>query len=606
MFPEGTRRLKGLRKRHEARWHTGAARIALEAGVPLVPGRHHRHRPPQPARPAPRRLWPADPDWTTSSSPDLRGGRARSRPTGCARRSRRSRRRLVDERDRCSPSTATRSRIARSTRCRARSAAPAGGRGTCSTASPRCCSGSGRRSARARCRRLGHAHRSDLPTRGDRRLPGGPRVRPCAARAARPAPDLLAGHRDRLRQGAGYEADDFLAAAVAAERERGGTVLVATSDRDAFQLVGRRRHDPAADPRRQRARAHRPGRGAGALRRRARAGARLHRAPRRPVGQDPGARGVGAKTAASLLAAARDRSTRCSRPAGSRRRPTRSASTGTSRRSTRRRRSRRSRTREPDWAAGGRGRAGAGARAARRASRGGGIELISHPALARLHPTTGRHPERERAARRAARGARRRARGAPATRDADRARPRRPPTSSWSRRSTTRPGSTATRSLARRPGRRPSSPRAVRSRRSSEAASRSPARPGTTRSPTARWASASSATSRSPRATRRTSSGSSASRSSTGTCTTGTGPRRSSAATTVLVRLAAPVAVLPGYRWSRHERRVDAERPAGGRRGRRRVPRGVRRARRAGRAGLRPELVLVSAGSTRTRRTRSR
>ena len=37
MFPEGTRRKKGLRKRHEARWHSGAARIALEAGVPLVP-----------------------------------------------------------------------------------------------------------------------------------------------------------------------------------------------------------------------------------------------------------------------------------------------------------------------------------------------------------------------------------------------------------------------------------------------------------------------------------------------------------------------------------------------------------------------------------------
>jgi 1-acyl-sn-glycerol-3-phosphate acyltransferase len=37
MFPEGTRRRKGLRKKHEARWRTGAARIALEAGVPLVP-----------------------------------------------------------------------------------------------------------------------------------------------------------------------------------------------------------------------------------------------------------------------------------------------------------------------------------------------------------------------------------------------------------------------------------------------------------------------------------------------------------------------------------------------------------------------------------------
>jgi len=37
MFPEGTRRRKGLRKRFEAQAHTGAARIAIEAGVPLVP-----------------------------------------------------------------------------------------------------------------------------------------------------------------------------------------------------------------------------------------------------------------------------------------------------------------------------------------------------------------------------------------------------------------------------------------------------------------------------------------------------------------------------------------------------------------------------------------
>ena len=37
MFPEGTRRKKGLRKRREARAHTGAARIAIAAGSPLVP-----------------------------------------------------------------------------------------------------------------------------------------------------------------------------------------------------------------------------------------------------------------------------------------------------------------------------------------------------------------------------------------------------------------------------------------------------------------------------------------------------------------------------------------------------------------------------------------
>jgi 1-acyl-sn-glycerol-3-phosphate acyltransferase len=37
MFPEGTRLKKGLRKRFEARPHTGAARIAHEAEAPLVP-----------------------------------------------------------------------------------------------------------------------------------------------------------------------------------------------------------------------------------------------------------------------------------------------------------------------------------------------------------------------------------------------------------------------------------------------------------------------------------------------------------------------------------------------------------------------------------------
>jgi 1-acyl-sn-glycerol-3-phosphate acyltransferase len=37
MFPHGTRQRKGLVKKYQPRSHTGAARIALEAGVPLVP-----------------------------------------------------------------------------------------------------------------------------------------------------------------------------------------------------------------------------------------------------------------------------------------------------------------------------------------------------------------------------------------------------------------------------------------------------------------------------------------------------------------------------------------------------------------------------------------
>jgi exodeoxyribonuclease-3 len=41
-------------------------------------------------------------------------------------------------------------------------------------------------------------------------------------------------------KGAGYEADDFLAGAVAAEERRGGTALVASGDRDTFQLASDR------------------------------------------------------------------------------------------------------------------------------------------------------------------------------------------------------------------------------------------------------------------------------------------------------------------------------------------------------------------------------
>jgi len=37
MFPEGTRRRRGLVKKWQPRAHTGAARIALDAGVPLIP-----------------------------------------------------------------------------------------------------------------------------------------------------------------------------------------------------------------------------------------------------------------------------------------------------------------------------------------------------------------------------------------------------------------------------------------------------------------------------------------------------------------------------------------------------------------------------------------
>ena len=50
-------------------------------------------------------------------------------------------------------------------------------------------------------------------------------------------PGLVASMGFAYAKEAGYEADDFLAAAAAHEEAAGGTALVATSDRDAFQLV---------------------------------------------------------------------------------------------------------------------------------------------------------------------------------------------------------------------------------------------------------------------------------------------------------------------------------------------------------------------------------
>jgi DNA polymerase-1 len=53
-------------------------------------------------------------------------------------------------------------------------------------------------------------------------------------------PELVAACGFANAKAAGYEADDFLAAAAAAEEGRGGHVLVASGDRDAYQLASDR------------------------------------------------------------------------------------------------------------------------------------------------------------------------------------------------------------------------------------------------------------------------------------------------------------------------------------------------------------------------------
>ena len=100
----------------------------------------------------------------------------------------------------------------------------------------------------------------------------------------------------------GYEADDFLAAAVASEEKRKGQTLVATSDRDAFQLAS------------ERTTILQPVKGVSELARigpaevRERYGVEPEQVPDfialrgDPSDKLPGATGVGPKTAASLLA----------------------------------------------------------------------------------------------------------------------------------------------------------------------------------------------------------------------------------------------------------------------------------------------------------------
>jgi DNA polymerase-1 len=53
-------------------------------------------------------------------------------------------------------------------------------------------------------------------------------------------PQLVAACGFAYAKAAGYEADDFLAAAVAEEGRRSGTAIVASGDRDAFQLASDR------------------------------------------------------------------------------------------------------------------------------------------------------------------------------------------------------------------------------------------------------------------------------------------------------------------------------------------------------------------------------
>jgi DNA polymerase I len=115
-------------------------------------------------------------------------------------------------------------------------------------------------------------------------------------------PELVAALGFTVAKAPGYEADDFLAAAVAQEESRNGRTLVATSDRDAFQLVSKLTT------------VLQPVKGVSELARigpaevRERYGVEPKQVPDfialrgDPSDKLPGARGIGPKTAASILA----------------------------------------------------------------------------------------------------------------------------------------------------------------------------------------------------------------------------------------------------------------------------------------------------------------
>jgi DNA polymerase-1 len=113
-------------------------------------------------------------------------------------------------------------------------------------------------------------------------------------------PDFVAACGFVSGKAAGFEADDFLATAVAGEEGRGGTALVASGDRDAFQLASERTTILHPVKMGEMARI-----GPGEVRERY--GVEPAQVPDfialrgDPSDKLPGARGVGAVTAASLL-----------------------------------------------------------------------------------------------------------------------------------------------------------------------------------------------------------------------------------------------------------------------------------------------------------------
>ena len=230
MFPEGTRRKKGLRKKFEARPHTGAARIALAAGVPLVPAAISGTD--RLSRLGPLRVAYGEPIDVSDLGGDGHQGRGGDRH------------RAPDEQDRRAEGDPVRPLLVIDGDSLAHRAYHA---------MPKSIRLNGVLGFANMVSRLWEAEQPravvvgwdtyEVPTYRHKEFEPYQSGRVFEESLLEQLPlmvQLVGAMGFANAKGDGYEADDFLGAAVAFEEQRGGEALVATSDRDMFQLASER------------------------------------------------------------------------------------------------------------------------------------------------------------------------------------------------------------------------------------------------------------------------------------------------------------------------------------------------------------------------------
>ena len=283
---EGTRARKGLRKKYQRAAAHGRGADRARGGRPARPGGDRRHRPPDAARSAARRAT-ARRSRSTTSRRATRHEAARIATERLMVRDRRAGGGAVTQ-----PLLVDRRRLARAPRVpRAAEVDPArraAARQRARRLHEHARRGCGRPSSRGPCSSAGT--RSTSPTYRHEvfaAYQGGREFDAELLEQLDLLPQLVEAFGFAVAKAAGLRGRRLPRRRGRAEEARGGTASSRppTGTRSSSRASATTILQPT--PRRERARAVGPGGGARALRRRARAGARLHRAARRPVGQAP-------------------------------------------------------------------------------------------------------------------------------------------------------------------------------------------------------------------------------------------------------------------------------------------------------------------------------